>query len=149
MLGISVPQVCSHSMCAYCKSLFSLFLLYQMHSSFALTFSMALNSLLSFVAPFSTFWALFASTLLADPNTSSLVTSFLFLIAVNSHIISVIISLSFMLITHCSFSLLLFSFYLHSFTCIVRQPTRSLVFVFVLLIIYSIAMTKLFQNVGA
>ena len=54
-------------------------------------FFLASHCLLSFVAFINTSWGICVSTLLAHAITCSLVTSFVFLIAVTSHIILVII----------------------------------------------------------
>ena len=98
-----------------------------------------LNSLLSFVACKYAFCTPWISTLLAHAYTSSLVIWLVFLTAINSHMISVIISSLFMLLIYCSFSPLSFSLYLLSFALILKWPIHSLTVPLSLLLVCSMA----------
>ena len=79
-----------------------------------LLFFHGINSLFFFMTSVSTLWAPCASTLLTNANTCLLVTSFVFLLAISSHIISVMIASSFMPLINFSFSLLSSSLCPHS-----------------------------------
>ena len=94
--------------------------------------------LLFFMALHCTFWDLCASALLAHVNTCLQVVPFVFLIAVCSHISSVIMSSSIMPLTIFSFSLLFSPGHIH----LPLFRVHSCAYSFCFLLIYSIAMTK-------
>ena len=115
---------------------------------FCLFFFMALNSLLSFVTSISAIWTLHASTILTHSNTCSMLTSFVFLIVVSYHTVLVIISPSFMPFINCSFHLL-FPYILTHLPLYWDSTSILQHFHFVLLLIYSIVIMKLFHSVAA
>ena len=92
---------------------------------YCLHFFTVLNSLLPFAVSPGTFCAHCNLPLLAQDNTCSLVSSLVFLVWVNSHMISITISSLFMPFIKCSFSLLPYSLSLHWCSFILRQPIYS------------------------